>query len=474
MRAPMDGRTRILVTGATGLVGQRLVRRLLDAGHEVEAWSRDPERAVRVLPARCRVQAWDTRAAIEPRRLGGIGAVVHLAGEPVAAGRWTVARRAAIRDSRVESSRALVAAIAALPRNLRPQALVAASAIGIYGDRGDQLLDENAAAGSGFLADVCRDWEAATQRAADFGVRTAVLRIGLVLDPDGGLLRAVLPPFRLGLGGRLGSGRQWMSWIHRDDMVELLLRAIEDPAVSGVINAVAPQPVANAAFALALGRALRRPARLPVPAVLLRLLAGELAGVMAAGQRVVPRAAEALGVRFRFPDLAGALADLCADLSERIDREQWVPLAPEALFPFYADPVNLERITPPFLRFRVVHSSDAALRDGALIDYRLRLHGLPISWRSRIETWRPPAAFVDQQVRGPYALWHHLHTFEPHDGGTVVRDQVRYRLPGGALGQLVAGRLVARDLAHIFDYRRAVVARLFAAAPPAAEERRVS
>lgn len=462
---------KIVVTGATGLIGRPLVARLVDAGHVVEAWSRAPDAAARALPARCRVEGWHPTGPIDPARLRGVDALVHLAGEPVAGGRWTARRRAAIRASRVASSAALVTAIAALPRPERPRALIAASAIGVYGDRGDAILDESAAPGDGFLAEVCRAWEAETVRATELGVRTVALRIGLVLDPGGGLLAALLPAFRLGLGGRIGSGRQWMSWIHRDDMLALLERALADADLTGVVNAVAPEPATNADFARTLGQILRRSALLPVPAPLLRLLAGELGGALLASQRVVPRAALTHGLRFRFPALRAALADLCADLDQRIDVEQWVPLPPDAVFPFYADARNLERITPPFLRFRVLRTSDAALRDGTLIDYRLRLHGVPVGWRSVIESWRPGQAFVDRQLRGPYAHWHHLHTFLPHAGGTLVRDQVRYRLPLGALGALVAGRLVRRDLTRIFDYRRNAVAALFAASPVHARRR---
>lgn len=459
------------MTGATGLIGRRLVERLIEDGHAVVVWSRDVARAASLLPARCRLEAWDGLAVPEARRLSDVDVVVHLAGEPIAGGRWTAARKAAIVVSRVESTRALVAAITALPAGRRPRALVAASGIGAYGDGGEAELDETAAPGAGFLAEVCRAWEAAALAAAGHGVRTAVLRIGLVLDPDGGLLRAWLPAFRLGVGGRIGSGRQWMSWIHRHDMVEMLVRAITDSAVAGVLNAVAPHPVRNAEFAAALGAALGRPVWLTLPGPLLRLLAGELGASLLTGQRAVPRAAERHGVRFRFPTLSRALADLCADLSQRLEVEQWVPLPPEAVFPFYADAANLERLTPPFLRFRVLGASTTTMQEGTLIDYRLRLHGLPIRWRSRIEAWAPPGAFVDRQVRGPYALWHHRHTFQPYDGGTLVRDRVRYRLPGGALGQLVAGRLVARDLARIFAYRRAAVAEIFAAGSAPAVQR---
>ena len=463
---------RLVITGATGTIGRPLVERLLGAGHTVEAWSRDPDAARTWLPARCRVADWNPTQPLDPLRLRGLDAVVHLAGEPIAGGRWSTDRRGAIRDSRVAGSAALVAAIAALPCEQRPRALVAASAIGFYGDRGDERLAEDAAPGTGFLADVCRAWEAETLRAAELGVRAVALRIGLVLDPRGGLLRALLPAFRLGLGGPLGSGGQWMSWIHRDDLVDLIERALVAPELAGPVNAVAPSPVTNREFARTLGAVLARPAWLRMPAPLLRLLAGELGVAMLASQRVVPRAAQHWGVRFRHPELHGALVDLCADLDQRLDVEQWVPRPPADVFPFYADAHNLERLTPAFLRFRVVGASDATLREGTLIDYRLRLHGLPVAWRSRIESWQPDASFVDRQVRGPYARWHHRHTFTAHAGGTLVRDQVRYRLPFGALGELLAGRLVARDLARIFAYRSEVVAALFAA--PAADQRRAA
>src|SRR5262245_42941042 len=331
----------IAVTGATGFIGRRLVRRLLDGGHAVTAWSRDPERARTVLPALCSVAPWEPQAC-DPALLTGIDCVVHLAGENVAGGRWTAERKRAIRESRVDSTRVIVAAIAPRDDAARPAAIGCASAIGYYGDRGEESLDESSPPGSGFLADVCRDWEAEAFAAEGLGVRTAAVRIGVVLGPDGGALATMLPLFRLGVGGRLGDGQQWMSWIHLDDVVGLLAFAVERGEVRGPVNAVAPSPVRNRDFTQTLARALRRPAFLPVPAPALRLLAGEMSDVLLASQRVAPGAAERLGFAFAHPALAGALADLSADSTHVVEREQLVRRPREEVFPFFSDARNLE------------------------------------------------------------------------------------------------------------------------------------
>ena len=452
---------RIAVTGATGFIGRHLVRRLLRDGHDVTVLSRDPASAVDV-PAACHVARWDPAAGVAgATAIAGAEAVVHLAGESVAGGRWTEARKRAIRDSRVAGSRALVEALAALPADRRPRTLVAASAIGLYGDRGDEALDEAAPRGSGFLADVCAAWEAETAAAADAGLRTVIVRIGIVLGRDGGALQTMLPLFRLGAAGRLGSGRQWMSWIHVDDLVELFVLALTDASVAGVLNGVAPDAVTNAAFTRTLAGAVRRPAILPAPAFALRLALGEMSSLLLASQRVVPRAALAHGFRFPNRDHGQALAALCADDGETLAYEQWVPRAPDEVFAFFCDPYNLERITPDFLRFRVRATSTPRLARGTLIDYRLSPHGIPLRWQSRIDEWEPGRRFVDSQTRGPYARWQHAHTFEPRAGGTVLRDEIRYAVPLGGLGALVAGTRVARDLHAIFAFRHRKVAELF-------------
>jgi uncharacterized protein (TIGR01777 family) len=239
--------------------------------------------------------------------IDGVDAVVHLAGEPVAQ-RWTAAVKRRIRDSRCEGTRNLVRAMSGVAR--KPAVLVSGSAIGVYGSRGDEILTESSAPGGGFLADVTREWESAADGAAALGIRVVIIRTGIVLGPEGGTLKKLLPIFRAGAGGRVASGRQWMSWIHADDLADLFAFAVEQASVQGALNGTAPNPVTNAEFTRELAGALHRPAVFPVPLFALRLLYGEMAEVVAGSQRVLPRAAEAAGFRFGYPELRAALEEL--------------------------------------------------------------------------------------------------------------------------------------------------------------------
>jgi uncharacterized protein (TIGR01777 family) len=303
-----DSPAKTLVTGATGLVGSALVPRL----GPVVVLGRDAM-AVRARFPEPEVFSWSPEAGPpEAAAFAGVEAVVHLAGEPIAAGRWTEERKRLIRDSRVLGTRRLVEAMAGLPR--RPRVLVCASAVGIYGERGDEELDESSAPGSGFLAEVCRDWEEEAQKAASLGMRVVCVRNGVVLSERGGALARMLPAYRLGAGGKLGSGRQWMSWIHLDDVVGVFLRARDDPSLAGPVNAVAPAPVTNAEFARSLGQALHRPAFLRVPRFALRAAFGEMSEVLTGSQRVLPRALLRAGYAFRYPDLRAALEEIAGRL----------------------------------------------------------------------------------------------------------------------------------------------------------------
>jgi len=296
---------KVAVTGASGFLGTQLVQKLLEAGHAVHVLGR---RRGPNLPPAVQFSEWHS-ADVEPpaESLAAADAVVHLAGEPVAQ-RWTVEARRRIRDSRVNGTRNLVNALSTQSR--RPSVLVSASAIGYYGPRGDEILTEASPPGSDFLAGVSVEWEQAAQLAEALGIRVIQLRIGMVLG-NGGALARMLPPFRWGLGGRMGSGKQWMSWIHVDDMINLILFAVTNAAIRGPVNATAPSPVTNAEFTRLLGAALHKPVIFPsVPGFVLRLALGEMASLVLTGQRVIPIAAQTAGFEFRHPDLPQALADL--------------------------------------------------------------------------------------------------------------------------------------------------------------------
>ena len=303
---------RVLVTGATGLVGRALSDALAARGHAIVALSRHPGSAGALPPGTERIQ-WDALAAPAPARaFADVDAIVHLAGETVGQ-RWTAARKRRIRDSRVIGTRNLLAPLAALAP--RPRVLVCASAIGIYGDRGEETITESSPPGSGFLPALCTEWETAAMGAEGLGLRVVRLRIGVVLAADGGALGRLLVPFKLGLGGPVGHGRQWVSWIDRTDVVGLALHAIENPDATGAWNATAPEPVRNADLARALGAVLRRPAILPTPAFALRLAFGDMAEVLLGGQRVLPARAEASGYAFHQRSLEPALRAILAPRS---------------------------------------------------------------------------------------------------------------------------------------------------------------
>ncbi|WP_372788771.1 TIGR01777 family oxidoreductase [Paraconexibacter sp.] len=295
---------KVTVTGATGLIGTKLVSALKARGDDVIVLSRSPEKASAALgvPA----LAWDLLAGAPPAEaLDGRDAVVHLAGAPVAQ-RWNDQRKQEILDSRETGTRNLVAGLAAAES--RPGVLVSSSAVGYYGKHGDERVVESEPAGSDFLAGVCVRWEREADKAAALGVRVVTLRTGVVLDKSGGALKTMLPPFKLGIGGPVAGGAQYMPWIHVDDVVGLYLKALDDPSWSGPYNASAPEPVTNKEFSRALGKTLRRPSFAPVPAFALRILYGEMAEIVTAGQRAVPERPLAEGYTYQHPDLLPALA----------------------------------------------------------------------------------------------------------------------------------------------------------------------
>jgi hypothetical protein len=295
----------ITITGATGFIGRRLIARLGAEPHQLHALSRRTN--INFGDTAVWITKWDPLREDPPEEsLVNADAVVHLAGEPVAQ-RWTPEAKNSIRASRVVSTQRLVHALSA--QSHRPSVLVCGSAIGIYGSRGDEILTETSAFGNDYLAEVCQEWEKQAATAESLGIRVARIRTGVVLGKGGGALQKMLPPFKAFVGGRIGSGKQWMSWIHLDDLVGIICHALAHP-MSGAFNGTAPNPVTNSEFTSELAGALGRPALFPVPGFALKAMFGEMAEMLLGGQRVLPRATEAAGYRFQYPELGPALRNI--------------------------------------------------------------------------------------------------------------------------------------------------------------------
>jgi len=298
---------KIVLSGGTGFIGSALLKRLLEAGHTLVLPTRNPAKARSFAESRVILVQWDGRnLGVWAKEVDGADAVVNLAGEPVVGKRWTDEQKSQILGSRVDATKAIVAAIE--QASMRPSVLVNASAVGYYGHVASGDVTESHPRGRGFLADTCEQWERAAREAEKLGVRVVSLRTGIVLEKDGGALSKMIPPFQMFAGGPLGSGRQWVPWIHRDDLIGIVLAALENKNLSGPVNATAPEPATMKAFCAALGRAMHRPSWAPVPAFVLRILLGESSEVLLTGQRAIPQKLQASGYTFRYSNLDSALS----------------------------------------------------------------------------------------------------------------------------------------------------------------------
>lgn len=301
---------RILISGSTGFLGSALVKSLQGQGHEISRLVRPGTRQRNADHKSTPDVAWDPAAGkLDAAAAEGADALIHLAGASIADGRWSASRKALLRSSRIDATRQLIGELAKLQRP--PRVIVAASAIGYYGSRGDEILTESSAPGSDLLAGLCREWEAETARGAEFGARVVTLRFGIILAAHGGALAKMAAPFKLGLGGRLGDGRQWMSWVTLSEVVNIVQFALANSELAGAVNVVSPNPARNSEFTIALAKTLHRPALFPAPAFALRLALGEMAdALLLSSQRVMPSVLTNFGYRFQQPVLAGALAEV--------------------------------------------------------------------------------------------------------------------------------------------------------------------
>ncbi len=474
---------RIVISGATGFIGRALVLRLARDGHHISALVRSLESARSKLGADASLVELRDSAAVDAASAGACDVIINLAGE--------VGRRRPLdrRSESVSCARAALARRASSSRRPRApgarlKAFVSTSAIGIYGDTGDRDIDESSAPADDFLAKLCADWEAEAKRAESLGARVALIRVGVVLGDGGGAMAKMLPLFRLGLGGKLGNGKQWMAWIHQHDIVEAFARAATDDRYCGAFNGVAPHPVTNREMTKVLGKLVRRPTFASAPAFMLKLALGGAASAVLASQRVSPTRLHEMGFQFAYETIDPALAQITYAsptvlishvVAERPDNDyvrkrkpQYVlydrtlidaPLAD--VFAFFSRSGNLAALTPPDMAFDIRTPGELTMERGLTIDYRIGIGGLPLKWRTVIEEWVPGERFADAQHKGPYRCWYHEHTFRADGDRTLMEDRVWYAMPLGPLGRIAHVLKVKRKLQRIFEYRTSRVALRF-------------
>lgn len=451
---------KVLLTGATGLVGREIGKLLASKGHEIFVVSRDANKAKLDCPFPCQiiVGSLDKEILNDPR-LKEIEGVIHLAGESVAEARWSDEKKKKIHDSRELGTKNLISSL----KNAALKVFVSTSASGYYGDRGTELLDEAATPGQDFLAKVCVDWEAPVLDAkSQFEkCRFVIFRVGMVISPFGGAMLKMISPFRRGVGGAVGSGKQIISWIHIADLTTAYVQALENTEYSGILNAVSPEPVTNQVFSEVLAKSLNSSLAIAIPTFAIKAMFGEMSHVLLSSQNLQNKKLKEVNFKYQYPTVSEALAHVGSyyqNGDEVYYAEQYLPAPRKSVFPFFSEAKNLEELTPPLLQFKVLKMSTAEIESGTLIDYRLKIHGVPVNWRTEILDWKPISKFTDHQLKGPYSKWHHTHEFFDMGSGTLMTDLVRYKLPLGIAGWAVGGAFVAKDVKQIFAYRKKVCA----------------
>lgn len=448
---------KILITGATGFIGSKLCESLVRDGHEVSIITRNVKKAQSKLMLPLNYIEGDlSKGSIELKEK--FDGVINLIGENIGEKRWSTAQKEKILNSRRNTTKNLYDSLS----NNKGSFFIQASAIGYYREsQGDELLNEKSQAGDGFLAEVCQEWEKASLSFKNLFDKYSVVRIGVVLGDDGGLLQKLIPLYRKGLGGVLSSGQQWMSWIHVEDLIGMFKHILNEN-LEGIYNAVSPSPVQNKLFNKSLAAYVNRPAWFKVPGFVLKLILGEQAALALESQRVSSRIKQS-GFKFKFPLLEDALRDICIYRSLPANNElsfhyryrqtQFIDLPLEKVFDFFSEAKNLERITPEYLNFKITYQSTDKINQDTIFKYKLKVHGFPVRWKTNIINWKTNELFTDYQVKGPYKVWYHTHYFYPYKNGTLMVDDVFYKLPLRFLGDLFGVWLVKKDVPDIFKYR---------------------
>lgn len=449
----------VLLVGATGFVGNELGYFLAKEGYNIRALVRKSPAAV-PLAYPCTTYLWTDTATIPDAAVEGVDAVVNLAGEPIAGGRWTSDKKRRILSSRVKTTEAVARAV----NQHNVPLVIQASAIGYYGDRGSKATTEDAEAGGGFLARTVLEWEYAAKRISE-QTRTVIMRLGLVMGTTGGALKEMITPYSMGVGAPLGSGEQYVSWVHIEDVCRFVHIAIEEDNFAGPYNLTAPIPVPQKSLHEELSRYFGGWSSFHVPSFGLKVGLGEMSQLLLDSQNIIPKNPLKDGFVFKYKTIEECLRDLIGSRLPDCDImhvRQWLPISRERIWEFFSSEQNLETITPPWLGFSVKEKSTPTIQEGTIIIYNLSLHGIPVKWKSKISMFDPMNGFKDEQLSGPYRIWDHTHTFSDLAGGTVIEDFIKYKLPFGLPGKLLGTAKVKGDVTKIFRYRQQKIAELFA------------
>lgn len=446
---------RILIAGGTGFLGSYLTEALLRKGHEVVVLTR--QSPSQFGPTPYRLLTWPLHSQSDVEIAQSCDVAINLAGEPINKKRWTAEQKILIKNSRIEFTKQLTDV---LRGSTKLKVFLSSSGIGFYGHRKTEVLNEDSPRGEGFLADICNEWEATALDLKTSGLRTVLLRTSVVLARGFGFIQELEPLFRNWIGGRIGSGDQMISWIHIEDWVRAVLFCLENESIKGPVNLCSPEPVSNGSFSALFGELFQQPVQIPAPSMALKVVLGEMSSLALESQNARPEKLLNAGFKFSYPHLKDALWAIYdfeknnKTVYQYFAATTWIPSPIEKVFEFFASEKNLETMTPSELNFHVLNKSTAQIMKGTLIDYKLKIHGLPVKWQTLITDWTPPHRFADQQLKGPYSYWHHVHTFEKLAGGTLMKDVVEYSLPLGGLGRLAGGCFVRRDIENIFSFRK--------------------
>ena len=469
----------IVVTGATGFIGRYAISYLQGKGHSITALVRNIERAKDLLGGDVEIADYDASDDYLVRIFELADVVLHLAGSPVAT-RWTKRKKEELKKSRVGICRRLVDIMDKCQN--RPSVFISASAIGYYGNRGKEFLDETSKKGTGFLADLCDDWENTARKAETGGTKVCFLRIVIVLGREGGFLEKITPFFQMNLGNYLG-GDKFISWIHIVDLVRIINICIEENSLYGPINCTSPSPVTNKEFAAQLAKITKCRLLFRTPTLIFKLLFGEASSALTGSQHVYPQVLIANGFKFKFCQLENALSaefssnnvkvikynrdssnsDLVVgkEMTELQGQYQLTSVVKlggkqKDVFNFFSSPLNLGLLTPQWMKFKIREMPDRIVA-GSHIRYSVGLWFIRLGWVTRIVQWEPDNKFVDLQEKGPYRLWWHEHLITSNDDGTVImNDTVIYKIPYGIIGRIVHRLFIKKTLMRIFNFRNSI------------------